>query len=286
MDEFALTLVVATLLAAVVNGALGYGFSSITVPIALLVMSNRILNPALVLVEIVLNIYMVWVNRESVPVVWGRVRPIVIGLTPGIVCGTLLIAWVSPSWLRLGTFAALLPLILMQAAGWRRPLRDERSWGPAFGCGLGVLYSVTTISGPPLALLFNNQGLAKREFRAGLGIVRLAESLLTAIAYLATGLFTADSLSLVPHMIPSIAIGVPIGAMVIRHIEAETFRRLCMSFDAWIVALGCSRLLIDLNVATSAVALTLPAVVVALDLALLAHFFRRRQPPATVEAAG
>ena len=28
-----------------------------------------------------------------------------------------------------------------------------------FGAGLGFLYSVTTISGPPLALLFNNQGL-------------------------------------------------------------------------------------------------------------------------------
>lgn len=285
MDAFGPTLVGATLLAAVVNGALGYGFSSITVPIALLVMSNRLLNPALVLVEIVLNAYMVWMNRHSVAAVWPRVRPIVIGLTPGIVLGTLLIAWVSPSWLRLATFAALLPLILMQAAGWRRPLRDERTWGPAFGGALGVLYSVTTISGPPLALLFNNQGLAKRDFRAGLGIVRLAESLLTAVAYVTMGLFTTDSLSLVPSIVPSIVIGVPIGAIVIRHIEAETFRRLCMSFDAWIVALGCSRLLVDLNLAPSAVALTLPALIVVLDAVLLTHFFRRRRYSIAIETS-
>jgi len=40
-----------TLVAAVVNGALGYGFSSITVPLALLFLTSRVLNPALVLVE-------------------------------------------------------------------------------------------------------------------------------------------------------------------------------------------------------------------------------------------
>ena len=48
--------------------------------------------------------------------------------------------------------------------------------GAIFGVGVGVLYSVTTISGPPLAIALNNQGFAKREFRAALGFVRLAES--------------------------------------------------------------------------------------------------------------
>ena len=50
-----LVLVLITFVAATVNGALGYGFSSITVPIALLFYTNRILNPALVLVELVIN---------------------------------------------------------------------------------------------------------------------------------------------------------------------------------------------------------------------------------------
>jgi len=45
-----------------------------------------------------------------------------------------------------------------------------------FGTGVGFLYSVTTISGPPLALMFNNQGYAKRDSRASLAVVRVAES--------------------------------------------------------------------------------------------------------------
>ena len=59
-----------------------------------------------------------------------------------------------------------------------------------FGVGLGVLYSVTTISGPPLALLFNNQGLARRDFRAALSLVRIAESSATAVAYYFLGLYS------------------------------------------------------------------------------------------------
>ena len=55
-------ILVITLGAAVVNGALGYGFSSITVPLALLLLTNRVLNPALVLVEVALNAYVLWVN--------------------------------------------------------------------------------------------------------------------------------------------------------------------------------------------------------------------------------
>ena len=56
-------LVLITFVAATVNGALGYGFSSITVPVALLFYTNRILNPALVLVELVINGYVLLMNR-------------------------------------------------------------------------------------------------------------------------------------------------------------------------------------------------------------------------------
>jgi uncharacterized membrane protein YfcA len=141
MDSSHLALVAITFLAAIVNGALGYGFSSITVPIALLFLANRVLNPALVLIEVVLNAYVLWNNRDALRNVWARVTPIVIGLAPGVVVGTAIVAQVNPAWLRFATFLILLPLILVQAAGYRRPIKSEKSVGVAFGGGLGVLYS-------------------------------------------------------------------------------------------------------------------------------------------------
>jgi uncharacterized membrane protein YfcA len=278
MDSSQLALVFFTLGAAVVNGALGYGFSSITVPIALLFLTNRVLNPALVPIEVVLNAYVLWVNRDALPRVWRRVLPIVIGLLPGVALGTAIVSQVNPGWLRFGTFLVLLPLILFQAAGYRRPIKSERSVGFVFGGGVGVLYSVTTISGPPLAVMLSNQGLTQRDFRAALGFIRLAEATFTAIAYGYAGLYTAQSSALIPYILPSILIGVPIGAVIIRRIRPETFRRLCMSFDAWIVGFGLSTLLKDLNIVESNLAYLVLAAVGLLDTWLLYRFFSVQLP--------
>jgi uncharacterized membrane protein YfcA len=279
MTDQAIALAAITLLAAVVNGALGYGFSSITVPIALLFLTNRVLNPALVLIEVVLNAYVLWNNRDALPNVWRRVLPIVVGLMPGIAVGTAIVSQVNPAWLRFATFTVLLPLILVQAAGYRRPIRSERAAGLVFGSGLGVLYSVTTISGPPLAIVLNNQGLAKKDFRAALGVIRLAESSMTAVAYAYVGMFTATSLALIPWIVPSILIGVPIGAFVIQRVQAETFRRICMSFDAWVVGFGLSRLLNELRLVEGHAAYTVLVVVVVIDAWLLYRFFSAGSAP-------
>lgn len=273
MDANTVALAAITLLAAVVNGALGYGFSSITVPVALLFLSNRVLNPALVLIEVGLNACVLWNNRSAYTNVWRRLWPMIVGLVPGIVAGTAILSRVDASWLRFATFIALLPLILLQAAGYRRPIRAERSATLAFGGGVGVLYAVTTISGPPLAIMLNNQGFAKGDFRAALGLVRLAESTMTAVAYVYAGLFVAPSLGLIPWIVPSIVIGVPIGAFIIRHMQAETFRRICMSFDAWVVAFGLSRLLQELGIVETDAAYLVLVWVGLLDSWLLFRFF-------------
>jgi uncharacterized membrane protein YfcA len=189
--------------------------------------------------------------------------------------GTMIVSSVSPDWLKFGTFAMLLPLILVQAAGIRRPIQREKSAGLVFGGGLGVLYSVTTISGPPLAIVFNNQGLAKQEFRAALGFVRLAEASLTAAAYWYVGLFTAESAALIPWILPSILIGVPIGAALISRVPAESFRRVCMSFDAWIVGFGISTLLQKLGVVPGPSAFLVLVAVVVIDAWLLYAFFSK-----------
>src|SRR5947209_15303170 len=111
-DISAIVLVGITLFAAFVNGALGYGFSSLTVPVALVFYTNRILNPALVLIEVVINLYVLFINRASVPAVWKRVYPVLIGLMPGVALGSYLLASIHPGWLKFATYTLLLPLIL------------------------------------------------------------------------------------------------------------------------------------------------------------------------------
>jgi uncharacterized membrane protein YfcA len=268
------------LFAAFVNGAIGYGFSSLTVPLALVFYTNRILNPAVVLIEVFLNLYVLFINRDGVPAVWRRVFPILVGLLPGIAIGAYVLALLQPGWIKLGTYTVILPLILIQAAGWRRPIRSTWLVGLPFGTGLGILYSVTTISGPPLAILFNNQGLVKNEFRAGLALVRVAESSVTALVYYQLGLFIAESANLLLVFIPSVLVGIPLGAYFMRHVDSETFRRICMSFDAWVVGFGLSRVLIELGLMASPWAYGVMAVTILIDVYLLYVFFTRRKAAA------
>lgn len=276
MDQIVLVLI--TFIAATVNGALGYGFSSITVPVALLFYTNRILNPALVLVELVINSYVLFINRRSIPNIWWRVAPILIGLVVGVAIGSYILSLVHPAWVKFATYFFLLPLILLQAAGIRKPIRAEKTIAIPFGIGIGTLYSVTTISGPPLALLFNNQGYAKQDFRAALGVIRVGESVVTGIAYAFLGLYSASSLEIIPYIVPSVILGIPLGTFLIRWMDPETFRRICMAFDGLVVGFGLSRVLSELNLASPFTTYGILSIVVIINSYLLYRFFRDRPP--------
>jgi uncharacterized membrane protein YfcA len=218
-------------------------------------------------------------NRNSIPNVWRRVAPILIGLVIGIGIGSYILFLVQPAWIKFVTYFFLLPLILLQAAGIRKPIQAEKAIAIPFGIGIGTLYSVTTISGPPLALLFNNQGYAKQDFRAALGVIRVAESSLTAIAYGFIGFYSAGSMDIIPYIVPSVIVGIPLGTYLIRLIDPETFRRICMAFDGLVVGFGLSRVLVELDLATPTTTYGILSIVVLINGYLLFRFFRDRVNP-------
>ena len=275
-----ITLAVTSFVAATVNGALGYGYSSISVPVALLVTVGRVLNPALVIVEVAINLYSLFWNRRAARRMLGRVIPLAIGLVPGVIVGALLLDKVAPGSAKLIVFCVLLPLILLQASGKRWPLRNERIASVPLGGGVGLLYGLTTISGPPLALFWNNQGFAKEDFKVALAIVRSIESVFALLTYAYLGLLTTESAAILPWIVPGVLIGFPLGHYLIGRIGAETFRRVCMSFDAYIVAFGLSRTLADSGV-LPVVAYQVLVATALIDAVLLWTFFRKRAPART-----
>jgi hypothetical protein len=93
------------------------------------------------------------------------------------------------------------------------------------------------------------------------------------VAYYYAGLYSMESFGLIPYILPSIAIGVPIGAVLIQKIRPETFRRVCMSFDAWIVGFGLSTLVKDLHIVESNASFLILLAVGLLDTYLLYRFF-------------
>jgi hypothetical protein len=180
LEHLALSII--TLFAASVNGALGDGFSSLTVPPALLFLTNRT-QPALVLIEVVLK--RLRALRQPQEPVAGVATEGTTDRRP------------RPRRLRRHPARGSTGSIVDEAVDVRLPASTDSvsgRWvwspalvGPAIRSGirrrLGCALFGTTISGPPLALLLSNEGYVKNEFRAALGLVRLAESSMTAVAY-------------------------------------------------------------------------------------------------------
>ncbi len=230
--------------AAVVAGAVGDGFSSVTVPLGLLVTTQRLLNPALVAVELVVNVGTVVVNRRGLGAAWMETRDIIVGLSVGIGFGAAALGAIAALPLKTATYALLLPLVLVQLVAARRPVKagppPSHAVGMAFGVGLGALYATTTLSGPPLALFFARRGLTHDSFRAALALVRVVEAALAAVAYVALGLFTEQALLMGLAMAPAVVVGLPLGRRLAQRIPASLFSRVVLGLDVVLISVGLS----------------------------------------------
>lgn len=271
------TILLVALVAALVNGAIGYGFSTLLVPVALLFYPSKTLNPGLVLAEIVLNLILVVSNYRGVRRVFRRVLPMMLASLPGIALGGFVLKYASSDGLRLGTYALLLPLVLLQAAGLRRPIRAEKLVEMPLGFGIGILYACTTISGPPLGLLFNNQGYEKDDFRSALSLFRVTESVATGIAYYYLSVYTPQSVHVSALILPCIVLGSPLGRLAMNTVDPESFRRICMAFDAWLISFGLSRVLSTHGGVLAPFAYVPMAGVLVLDAVILYRYFTMRK---------
>ncbi len=227
--------------AAIINGGIGYGFSSTITPIAVLWVSNKILNPALVLCELGVNLTLLFVERKNIRYTWRKALPFIVGVAPGVIIGSYALSIVNADAVKIFLYAVLLPLIFIQLLGFSWPIKKERKVSPFIGSLTGILYSLTTISGPPLALFWRNQGLVKDEFRCTIAQIRVAESSFTVVAYLSLGLFSTAAINLIPVFVIPVIIGVPIGVFALRKMRPGLFRQMVMAADGIFVAFGLSK---------------------------------------------
>jgi uncharacterized protein len=281
MDWSSIWLAIVAFGASLINGAIGYGFSSIVTPIALLWYSNKILNPAVVSVELIVNIALLYRERAYIVATKGRALPVVTTLLPGVILGTLGLSYLAVNDVKVVVYVMLLPMVVVQLLGLRRPFSNERRSGSVIGPGIGFLYALTTISGPPLAIFFRNQGLSKNEFRCTLAQVRVAESSLTLTTYflftefLGANLTSVPSLGLVPFLLIPVLVGVPLGTWVVGRVSRDAFTRLVMAMDGLVVSFGLAEVLLKLKWVGSTLSYVVFGVLAAFVVALASYSLYR-----------
>jgi len=256
-------------------GAFGYGFSSISTPLLLaLGYTNRQFTPILNFIELWQNPAILAISRTHVKRrVLHQALPLCLGIVPGTVLGSLILKQTNPDTLRLATLLVIAPLILTQAAGLRKPIKRWWILGPIAGLPVGILYGVTTISGPPLALILNNNGLAKDEFKAAISIVRTVESTSTFTSYIILGIFNPNIILTSALVAPIIVTSMVAGHYMAHMVPREDFRRLTMSFDAWVVGYGLSNAVTRTNLLVTPYNYIPLITIITIDSILLYKYF-------------
>jgi uncharacterized protein len=208
---------VAALVGAAVQSATGFGFALVLSPALFAVMEPTEAVTALLLLGAVLNVL---VLLEGHDVRRSLLPPLILPAVPGLALGAALLAALSREPLQIGVGVAVIA-----AALWQLRDRGVARGLPAAVAGLtsGVLTTSISISGPPLVLWLEAQGLRPAEFRATLAALFLALNALGGAVLLAIeGSGAVDPGELAP-LLALVLVGYGLGAVAFRRLDQRRF---------------------------------------------------------------
>ena len=212
----------ATLLAGLVRGLVGFGGALILVPILSVILGPVVAVPVLNIVDGVTTLPLVPGAMRRCH--WPEVLPLFLGAAALVPVGVHVLRVVDPVVLRHAMSAVILLLVVCLAAG----VRYARSPGRAASAGVGALSGLMSgavgLSGPPIVLFWLGGQADARAARANL-IAYFALGSIAAIMTMAwAGLLTMPVLRLSIVLCPLYALGVLLGARGFRYASERMFR--------------------------------------------------------------
>jgi uncharacterized membrane protein YfcA len=158
-------LIVVTI-AGVIQGLTGFGSALVMVPVLSMFLSPREVVPITLVLGTIMNLVIMVQARRSVD--RRMLLPLFVPALVGIPIGTLVLLVLPAPFLRILIGGVIISFSLALLAGFSMEIRNERVASVPIGFASGVLNGSITMSGPPLILFFQNQGMDRARFRANL----------------------------------------------------------------------------------------------------------------------
>lgn len=215
----------------VIKGLVGFGDPLVSTPLLSVFLPNSTITPGLLPVSLVLNARVVWKNRAHFSP--RLVLPIAAFVMLGIIPGTLLLQYGSPSGLKLLLGLVIIAMgveMLTRKPGTGKPNAFLRS-------AMSFLSGVTAgLFGIDLLFLAYLERVTQRreEFRGNVCFVFILEGLFRTVLYLWSGMFTAQSLLLSLIALPASLLGMWVGALLDKRVSD----RLSHRFIIYVFILG------------------------------------------------
>ncbi|HTW69853.1 MAG TPA: sulfite exporter TauE/SafE family protein [Acetobacteraceae bacterium] len=211
--------------ASALQAAAGMGMALLAAPLLALV--NPALVPGPMLGAIMaLSAVVAWRERAAID---NRVLGTALsGLVVGCILGAAALAALAGLDLTRVFAILILTAVLLSVSGLRvRATRPALLLG---GVASGVLGTLVGVQGPPIALVLQHE--APNRLRATLCAYFTAGSLISLLALAASGVFGAAQMRLCVQLLPGVAVGIAIAALVGRRINQRHARMLVLAISA------------------------------------------------------
>ncbi|HEY3147043.1 MAG TPA: sulfite exporter TauE/SafE family protein [Dongiaceae bacterium] len=229
----------AILLAAVVRGFSGFGFSLLSITAISLILPVPQIIPSIFLLEIAASINLIpGIWRE---IHWSSLRWLMLGYVIGLPLGVyaLINAPAAPAQIALGIFVIGTATLMLR--GFHLAKTPGRAASTATGVASGLLNGAFGIGGPPVILFYFSTPGAAAIGRASIIFFFLFTDFL-GVSYLAhQGLLTAQSVVQFALWTPALLIGVWIGAHGFKRMDQQVFRRWVLVILIALAALGIAK---------------------------------------------
>lgn len=215
---------------AFVQGATGFGFSLLVVPIATALLGLKTAVPMMNLLSVLLTTQILYTNRRGI--VWGESLRLMLAALPGLALGI--------AFLRLGdteSVKRLLGLLLLSYALYalvrevRAPAsattaeRESRPWLNALaGFSSGFFGGACATDGPPVVVYGNLQGWPQERFRSILQAFFVFTGLMLTAVNLAAGFLTWHIITLVLLTTPVMYAASLLGNLASGRLDPRRFR--------------------------------------------------------------
>ena len=194
--------VVAVAVGAVVQGAVGFGFGMLAAPILALV-DERLIPGSVLVLGLTVASAVAWQERGALD--WKGIRWALVGRVIGTAGAVYVVSRLDRDQLAVLLGAFILVAVVISAAGWH--LRPTPPTLVGAGAMSGVMGTLTSVGGPPMALVY--QAEEARRLRSTLAGFFLFGASLALVTLAASGELggrqVTDGLLLLPGLIAGLA---------------------------------------------------------------------------------
>ena len=212
----------AILLAGVVRGYSGFGFSMIAVLSLSLVLPPVDVVPSILILEVAASFWLlpkVWKDVD-----WPSLNWILLGVLVGTPLGVYLLATVSDVLMRVSISVVVIILVILLWLGFGLKKMPGRLATSVIGLVSGVLNGGAAIGGPPVVIFYFSSPKAVAVGRASLIALFVATDLIALGNCLAQGLIKTNTAVLTAVFLAPLVIGVALGSRAFIKTDEKTFR--------------------------------------------------------------